>query len=110
MGGAAAALALIQSLHPDRALIICPLRATTGVPCPLCGGTTAAMSLARLHPIEALRANPVAVLGALALALAPLGLHRHLRRPSPRVATVMLGCLIALAEVWQLVRFDVLPL
>jgi hypothetical protein len=110
MGGAAVILAQLQSLHPDRALVVCPLRAMTGVPCPLCGGTTAAMSLARLRPVEALRANPFVVLGALLVAVAPLAARRHVRRLPLRVAMGMLGCLLVAAELWQLVRFDLLPI
>jgi Protein of unknown function (DUF2752) len=50
----------------------CPLRTLTGVPCPFCGMTTAATSLAagRLH--DALAANPFALVlagGTLVMAL-----------------------------------------
>ncbi len=47
----------------------CPLLATTGLPCPTCGGTHAALALARLDPLAALRANPLVTVGALVLGL-----------------------------------------
>jgi hypothetical protein len=111
MGGAAGALSLLQTLHPQQALVVCPLRTVTGIPCPLCGGTTAAISVARLDLVGALRANPVAVLGALAFALAPLGLLSLVgRRPSRRVSVWAIAAALAFAELWQLVRYDVLPI
>lgn len=110
MGGVASALSLLQTLHPQQALFVCPLRAVTGIPCPLCGGTTAAVSVARLDLVGALRANPVAVLGALVFALAPLGLLAFVRRRSPRLTFWILAAALGIAELWQLVRFDVLPI
>jgi hypothetical protein len=110
MGGAAGALSLLQALHPQQALAVCPLRTVTGIPCPLCGGTTAAISVARLDLVGALRANPVAVLGALALALAPLGLLSFVRRRSRRLTFWVLAAALGVAELWQLVRYDVLPI
>lgn len=110
MGGAAGALSLLQALHPQQPLVICPLRTMTGIPCPLCGGTTAAISVARLDLLGALRANPVAVLGALAFALAPLGLLSFVRRRGPRLSIGLLTAALVLSELWQLVRYDVLPI
>ena len=47
----------------------CPLFEITGLPCPTCGGTRAALALARLDPGAALQANPLVVVGALLLGL-----------------------------------------
>ncbi len=44
-------------------VIICPLRRFTGIPCPTCGGTRAFVSLATLHPLEALAFNPLVTIG-----------------------------------------------
>jgi len=56
----AGALVLLH-LAPDFVLGVahCPLRETTGVPCPTCGGTLAAVHLASGQWAAALRANPL---------------------------------------------------
>lgn len=46
----------------------CPLRATTGVPCPFCGSTRAFAALAHLDFATALRLNPFVSLAASAAA------------------------------------------
>jgi hypothetical protein len=51
----------------------CPLRAITGVPCPVCGMTTAAVALVHGHPGVAFAANP-AIFGLAALTVAVLPL------------------------------------
>ncbi|MFQ5669206.1 MAG: DUF2752 domain-containing protein [Acidobacteriota bacterium] len=47
----------------------CVLKAVTGVPCPTCGGTRAALALAGGHPLAALGWNPLVGAGLMALAL-----------------------------------------
>lgn len=47
----------------------CPLKDTTGIPCPTCGGTHASVALARLDLAEAWTANPLIVLLAVGFAV-----------------------------------------
>ena len=44
----------------------CPIKATIGIPCPTCGGTTAIMALQRLDIGIAIQANPFVTAGLLA--------------------------------------------
>lgn len=45
------------------ALPACPFRTLIGLPCMSCGTTRAALALAALEPLAALRLNPLATLG-----------------------------------------------
>ena len=45
----------------------CPLHALTGLECPLCGGTRAVFALAAGHWGDALRYNPLLVIGCSVL-------------------------------------------
>jgi hypothetical protein len=44
----------------------CLFRSLTGVPCPTCGATRAALALARLDPVAAWISNPLAATGLVA--------------------------------------------
>jgi hypothetical protein len=98
----------LASLHlRHRPPTVCVFRAVTGVPCPFCGGTTAAVDLGHGDLSGALRASPLA-LGVLAfLPLAG-------RLPSPRwwlnrrVRWLAIAVVLAVAEVWQLSRFGLI--
>jgi hypothetical protein len=106
MASAATLASMLQGSWPDRKLFLCPLRAVTGVPCPLCGGTTAAVSLARFEPVDALAANPFAVVGAAAVALAPLIVLAGVRlRRWTRARAAAAALTVLAAELWQLARF-----
>jgi len=88
----------------------------TGLPCPFCGGTHAGIDLGRGHPVEALRASPLAVCGAVAVITLPMLRKTRLaelwrRLPTKtRNTTAITGIVAALAisEVWQLARFGLL--
>jgi hypothetical protein len=93
----------------------CLLRLLTGIPCPFCGMTTAATSLAAGDPAAALVANPfVLVLVAFTafmaglIAARALGLAQPPRpwTPTQRRAAWWLGLLLAAASwAFQLHRF-----
>jgi predicted ABC-type sugar transport system permease subunit len=113
--GAVAALAVANLHVPGRPATLCPLRALTGIPCPFCGGTTAAVQLGRFDLLGALRANPVVVLGALVVAATPAVIafrtSRHVARwpaLSPRTIRVAITIAVVFSEVWQLFRFGIL--
>jgi hypothetical protein len=104
-----AAVVLAHVHVAGRPATLCPLRALTGVPCPLCGGTTAAVRLGHFNLTGALAANPVVVIAGAALLAAPLALGRTgLDRLSAVGRRRLTGAIIAalvFSEVWQLIRF-----
>jgi len=104
---AAAAVLLAHVRLSGRPSTVCLLRATTGVPCPLCGGTTAAVRLGSGDLPGALRASPLAVLGAPVVAALPLLTDRLGRVPRPTRGAALAGVLVA-AEAWQLARFGLI--
>jgi hypothetical protein len=115
--GAAGVLLVSHLAIPDRPATLCPLRAVTGIPCPVCGATTAAVRLGHGDLVGALAANPFAIVGAIVVVLAPL-IARSVprattRSPSAargagrRIAVLWLAVALA-AELWQLVRFNVI--
>ena len=101
----AAAVGLALLHLPGRPRTVCVLRTFTGVPCPLCGGTTAAVHVGRGDLLGGLKASPLAVLGALGFVVAPL-----LRLPqlSGRTTWTLILTVAAAAELYQLARFGLL--
>ena len=105
---AMAALAVaLAALHVRRPATLCLLRATTGIPCPFCGGTTAAVRLGHADVRGAVAASP--------LALLMLGVWPFVgvvRRPSWwQIRTVrwsVIAVVLVSAEVWQLLRFGLI--
>lgn len=98
----------LASLHlRHRPATVCVLRAVTGIPCPFCGGTTAAVDLGHGELAGALRASPLAI-GVLAFW--PLAG----RIPAPRwwqhrpARWLAVGIVLSVAEVWQLARFGLI--
>ena len=69
LGCAGAAVVWPAVSQATGASLICPLRTLTGVPCPLCGMTTAAVALTRGDLAASLAANPFLLLLAAATAV-----------------------------------------
>lgn len=113
-GLAVVALAWPTLAGATGASLPCPLRAATGVPCPLCGSTTSAVALVRGRLGEALAASPLLVVAAVATAvvLLVLALRRSgllaPARPWPaawtRPAVAVALVVAAASEAWQLSR------
>ncbi|NWG00898.1 MAG: DUF2752 domain-containing protein [Thermoanaerobaculaceae bacterium] len=85
----------------------CAFRALTGFPCPTCGSTHAALALLHGHPLEALRANPLATAAGLLFLLgglaAPVWMEvRHTvpLLPTPLPLSVRVAALATLALGW----------
>jgi hypothetical protein len=115
LGAAAASFAYPTVSRATGLALPCPLRTLTGVPCPLCGMTTAATSLAAGDLGAALAANPfVLLLAGLTLAMAGLMAARALGWAGPparwpaarrRRAWWAAGLLAAASWAFQLHRF-----
>ena len=97
---AAGALLAWTPIHPG---LLCPMRATTGVPCPTCGMTTSVKACLNLDFAAAISASPAGI-GALVFA-AGLVVVRPKRLVVP---WVLLVAVLAFMWVWQLFRFSVL--
>ncbi len=100
---------LVAALHiPHRPATLCLFRELTGLPCPFCGGTTAAVRLGHGDVSGALGASPLAV-GLLAAwpmlgAVRPPGWWQQSRR----TRWVVIAAVLIASEVWQLVRFGII--
>ena len=95
------ALGLVLPHVPGDPGLLCPLRTTTGIPCPLCGMTTSVKASLRGDLHGALLANPlglVAVITALVLLVRPM--WRRMQLPAAMLAGVGL-----LSWLFQLHRF-----
>jgi hypothetical protein len=118
--GVVAAVTLAHLTIPGRPTTVCPLRAFTGVPCPICGGTTAAVRIGHADLVGALRANPFVVFGALVVALLPAIAALRRSRPSSdgwggngwrlpsRALLAVTACAVVGSEIWQLFRFSII--
>jgi len=89
-------------------ITVCPLSLAAGIPCPLCGGTTASLLLAGGDVRAAVMANPLVTGALLSYALWCLlwlgfGIRAGTRLPSPFVAALIL-LLLALNWVYILTK------
>ena len=96
-------LAFLRPLVPFEAGVLCPLRAVTGVPCPLCGMTTSVTAVTQLDFAGAFSANPAGIVAVVA------ALYLLVRRP--RYLSVSLpAVLVALGAMWifELNRYGII--
>lgn len=100
----AVVLGAIRWHRPPALATFCVLRATTGIPCPLCGGTTAFARLGRGRVAGALAANPFVLLVGLGVVLAPTGIWRRLALASRRQVWTLVAVATAASWLWQLGR------
>src|SRR4051794_34156381 len=99
-----AALVLAQ-IHPrSRPATVCLLRGVTGIPCPFCGGTTAAVHLGRADLQGALHASPLAVIAAPLVAALPVLRGALMRVPAAARLGALAMALLS-SELWELHRF-----
>jgi Protein of unknown function (DUF2752) len=115
LGAAGAAAAYQATMGGTGLWLPCPLRTLTGVPCPLCGMTTAATELAAGELGAAMAANPFALLLAgLTLVMAVVMAARALGWLGPpaqwpasrrRQSYWVAGVLAAASWAFQLHRF-----
>jgi hypothetical protein len=100
-----AALLLAVVVLPWRPPTLCVLRGLTGIPCPFCGSTTAMVQLGRADLVEAVRASPLAVIGAPLWTLWPRVGPAVRRRLTARTRWALLAAALVASELWQLQRF-----
>lgn len=104
-----AAVLVLARLHlPGRPPTVCLLRGLTGIPCPFCGGTTAAVDAGSGDLAGAVRASPLAAVGAPLVALAPVlraRLSHTVSRLPAHAGLAALGVALLASELWQLHRF-----
>ena len=106
----------LAALRVPRPPTLCLLRQATGVPCPLCGFTTAAVHLGHADVVGALGASPLAVATCLAFVLVPVTRRSRLmtrwREMSHRTRqiapVVVIVTILIVSEGWQLARFGII--
>jgi hypothetical protein len=103
LGAAMLALGAVLPHLPGNPGLPCPLRTTTGVPCPLCGMTTSVKATMRGNVHAAITANPF---GILAVVTAILLLVRPAWRRLSLPAGVLIGGVLV-SWLFQLHRFHI---
>ena len=92
-----------------QSVVLCPLRAVTGIPCPSCGLTRALAHLERGHWAEALKFHPfsplllILALALIALLLLELATHRAIIA-NPLQSRRSVFILFAVMVVFQIAR------
>jgi Protein of unknown function (DUF2752) len=93
IGAGAFAVAAVWPLFPVHPPAACPLRSTTGIPCPFCGMTRAVVAAVHGDMLKSLAFNPAGIL-IVAIAIAVLIRPSLLRiRPPIWLLAVPLGAL-----------------
>ncbi len=109
-----ALLALASGSLPE-VLTVCPLKLSTGVPCPTCGATRAVLSLLRgelglafrLHPLIPLVVTALGLYVPYALVVSMGKLPRLRVTPSPQEALAIRGAIgVVLAATWVFLFVD----
>lgn len=107
-------LALVR-FKPDLVLRLahCPLRDITGLPCPTCGGTHAAVALAQGHWAEAFASNPLVAgsmlvfgtwlaIGVIATLVPGLRRDLVLTDREKKTARILAAFLVLLTWIWEI--------
>jgi hypothetical protein len=94
----------VQTLLPHPVGPSCPLRAATGIPCPLCGMTTGVTAAVDLRLADAFAANPAGIV-AVVVALLVLGVQG---RTAVSLPAWLVPTALALMWLFELHRFGVL--
>ncbi|MGH3392069.1 MAG: DUF2752 domain-containing protein [Actinomadura sp.] len=110
----AAALIGLAAVRIPRPPTLCLLRELTGIPCPFCGFTTAGVHLGHADLASALQASPLAVAVCIGFVMVPTvrasGLTARwgaLPSRSRQITSItVILTVLAVSEIWQLVRFD----
>jgi hypothetical protein len=97
------AAGLTLPVLPGHPSFHCPLRALTGLPCPLCGLSTSVEETVRLHLGDALAANPLGIV--LVLAALALLVVRPARLVLPKA---VVPAVLAASWLFELHRFSFL--
>jgi Protein of unknown function (DUF2752) len=99
---------VLGALHiSHRPATVCLFRELTGLPCPFCGGTTAAVHLGHGDVTGALRASPLAV-GLLATWPLLGAVRPPLWWHSRRNRWLVIAAVLVASEIWELVRFGII--
>jgi hypothetical protein len=100
-GVGALALAASVQLLPVHDTVTCPLRATTGIPCPFCGTTRGVGRVLHGDVVGALALNPLSVLlvGAVVAVLVVV------RRPTVHVPTWLPVVSVGALWAYQLLKY-----
>lgn len=106
-GGLVAAVAVAQLHDSHDPGVLCLLRRFTGIPCPGCGSTTVFIEAGHGNWAAALAANPVTVVAAVGLLVAPLGPGRWWWKLPNGRRNALIGAALAASWVWQLHRLGI---